>query len=416
MCYRLEMARKHILNWSKTVRQWCKTINGKKVYFGTASAKSNWKDYLKAEARYRAYMAELDKNPDLDKTPRQVLVKESDGNSQRIGRRRRISVIREEWLQTRQAAVVGGNITQGRLNQLRTLTEPLVEFLGEDFQLSKLKGDHLRAYRNHSDAEVIAGTLKVSTQAQRLANTKTFLNWSWRENRIRALPRNMDDVLKPQKIQIDRSLIQIFAWNRTGDNKETRRGWKTCADVSKEMELWFLLGLNCGYTWADISSLRMEDCKWRSKSWTRIVKMRHKTKVRQEHVLWSRTEELFKELAVGRYGSTDYCFLDRGRPLNQSRIEGSKIFSTRIPQQFNRNIRKAFGSGDTRSHKTLRKTGASYCLKRMYGTEDLYLAHAPTRMSERFYTPPDFTQLNKVLCYAEVDFGISDTLIKRWEQ
>ena len=26
--------------------------------------------------------------------------------------------------------------------------------------------------------------------------------------------------------------------------------------------------LNCGYTWADISSLRMEDCKWRSKSWT----------------------------------------------------------------------------------------------------------------------------------------------------
>ena len=72
MCYRLEMARKHILNWSKTVRQWCKTINGKKVYFGTASAKSNRKDYLKAEARYRAYMAELDKNPDLDKTPRQV--------------------------------------------------------------------------------------------------------------------------------------------------------------------------------------------------------------------------------------------------------------------------------------------------------------------------------------------------------
>jgi hypothetical protein len=63
-----------------------------------------------------------------------------------------------------------------------------------------------------------------------------------------------------------------------------------------------------------------------------------------------------------------------------------------------------------------RKTGAYYCLKRMYGTEDLYFAHAPTRMSERFYTPPDFTQLNKVLCYAEVDFGISDALVKRWKQ
>ena len=70
------MPRKQELVWTKSGQgdgQWCKTIKGKKKYFGKGRSKSNQEDYKIALNAYHNYLKELDKNPTLvSKTPKEI--------------------------------------------------------------------------------------------------------------------------------------------------------------------------------------------------------------------------------------------------------------------------------------------------------------------------------------------------------
>jgi hypothetical protein len=99
---------------------------------------------------------------------------------------------------------------------------------------------------------------------------------------------------------------------------------------------------------------------------------------------------------------------------------GKGQFDSPIAYQFKKVVRDTFPkkegeSEDTRSFKTLRKTGATYCAKREFGTEILYLAHKPKTMSARFYADTPFDRLDRILCFMEMAFGLTEQLVKRWE-
>jgi hypothetical protein len=85
-----------------------------------------------------------------------------------------------------------------------------------------------------------------------------------------------------------------------------------------------------------------------------------------------------------------------------------KIVTTTFPRED--------GSKDERSFKTLRKTGATFCAKRSFGTEVLYLAHKPKTMAARFYADTPFHTLDRVLCYMEKDFGLAEQVTRRWQE
>jgi hypothetical protein len=95
-------------------------------------------------------------------------------------------------------------------------------------------------------------------------------------------------------------------------------------------------------------------------------------------------------------------------------------FDSPLAYQFKKIVTKTFpredGSKDERSFKTLRKTGATFCTKREFGTEVLYLAHKPKTMAARFYADTPFHSLDRILCYMEKDFGLVEQITKRWQE
>ena len=86
-------------------------------------------------------------------------------------------------------------------------------------------------------------------------------------------------------------------------------------DASPRLRLWILLGLNCGFTQTDISSLTPDMVDWESGI---IARDRQKTGVDSQHKLWPLTLKMLREQA----GSGPLLLTTRGgQPLLQERIK-----------------------------------------------------------------------------------------------
>jgi len=412
------MSRKRELTYVKSTNQWCKTINGKRKYFGKGRSKSNEEDYQVALKKYHSFIADLDKNPSLISTTPTAIENEKKAKKNPKKYKYAVNQLSKcvsrwtEYQMSRVTDLEGGvshssGITLGRVISLKGYIKPWVDFYGARKQLSKLRPIDLENYRNLQVGLMQEGLISQNTVYQRFASLKNFLNFCWEREIIQNLPRNMKSDLKMGMKRDRPSIKDIFDWKKG----EVKKLHLACANHSPAMELWFLLALNCGFLVKEISDLKMNDCLWRKQGWTKVIRERQKTGTPSEHTLWSRTEELWKELCVGRYGTEDICFARKdGQPLCTYK-NGFKNES--VGTTMKGIIRDTFGEDDHRSIRTLRKTGSSFISARFPLVDSLYLANKPTSVAQQHYSVANYKILHEALSYMEVDFGIATRLSKR---
>jgi integrase len=403
------MPKRFLLTWDKSLHQWVKQVERKKYYFGVATSKSDEAGYERALKKFRKFMAARSESANSQATPKQLLAGNASVSSSNptraLGR-----VIQDYLAYQQDRTVATGNgraITTGRVVALRNWIKPFARLCGESRRMNTIGEDVILAYRRDRYEALGRKEITDHTLFQHFAVVRHFLKWCWENRKIRNLPRNLGSALKlglptPSK-------ILVFDWK----NGEVQRLIKACAAHSEELELYVLLGLNCGFTLKDISDLKMEEFRWKNIKHPRISRSRSKTGQYASHVLWGRTLELLKKHAVGKYGSEERCLLRAdGRPIL---IQTNGKSSNRVHGWFRKVLSETFGDKDERSFRTLRKTGATYLRKKREGTEVLYLGHKPSSMASKFYalTPPDILDQN--LSWMEFDFGLCGTVVRRWE-
>jgi integrase len=419
------MGRRFILTYDKSLKHWVKRVNGRKVYLGKGSSKTNQEDYQRAVERYYAFLKSLETDPRPNRTPRSVAksVQQVAGLPQALQvtpARSGLSIKRvAEKYHEHQASRVGvpresGGICAARAKSIVYWLRPFLESFGDAAMSSRPLGDFLSRFRAEQLEQAKQGLIANNTLFQRFATLKNFLRWSWEREYLRELPRNFRSDLM-FGIPLPKE-IHFFEWRRGRDlgESEIQRLLNAVVAESEMLELCVLLGLNAGFGMSEIAGLKMEEVLWRQKSPARIKRKRSKTGVRSNHLLWDRTLHLLKKYADGRYGSSELCLQRSGGTSLLSRDKG--IYTSSIARTFKEVVRSVFGKDDPRSFKTLRKTTATYCRHRMAGTDILFLAHTPYLMSEKYYTTPSYASLDEVLCYCECDFGLRDTVSDRWQK
>ena len=419
------MPRSFRLTWDKSLRQWVKVIRGRKVYFGTAAAKGDQGGYQRALERYERFLNQLAAEDERGRgqvsaalTPRQLdaTVSPTSTSSRRKYSPRLGPLVARQFFNHQESRVsdqrVNGSISRARVVSLRYFLQPFVNHCSS-LSVSKITADTLNSYRDlllHAHHhEGVSG----HTTYQRFAAVKAFLKWCWENEKIHQLPRNTRSAMSYGLPRPDTLLH--FDW-RSSRAEEVQALIKACRERDSFLELYVLLGLNCGFLHKDISDLRMNEVRWlRHKHPPAIERLRSKSNIFSRHVLWDRTIELLKHHAKGQYNSHERCFTraDNVTPLIMERGGRSSI---PIKHRLSAVFRSVFPN-DKRSFVHLRKTGASYCAQRFPGlrVDVLYLAHAPQDMAARFYAKTTYEKLDEALCYMEKDFGLTDRLVKRWE-
>lgn len=420
------MPRAYKLTWDKSLRQWVKVISGRKIYFGTASAKGDRAGYERALARYQRFVSEVPvegsggRKPSETLTPRQL---EAIASPTKPLRRRYsprlVSLVARQYLNHQESRVseerVRGSISQSRLVSLRYFLQPFIQHC-DGLSVSKITAETLNSYREVLlQAAQVDGVSAHSTY-QRFAVAKNFLKWCWEFEKINQLPRNTQSALSYGCPKPDRLLH--FNWKTSkGAVSEVQTLIEACKQKDPFLELYVLLGLNCGFLHKDISDLRMNEARWkRSGQPAAIERLRSKSNCFSRHLLWGRTLELLKQYAKGRYNSPDRVFA-RADGVTPLITQTGDRYSVPIKHRLHEVFRSVFPS-DKRSFTHLRKTGASYCAQRFPGlrVDVLYLAHTPQDMASQFYAHTSHAKLDEALCYMECDFGLTDRVVKRWKR
>jgi integrase len=410
------MPRAYELTWDKALHRWVKVIQGKKYYFsGRVSSKASREDYLKALGEYRRLLPEILAGKSVGSaSTRQATQSVKPSRNPK----KRLAYAVAEYhrsLDERTRITKGeGGISKGRAVGVKGWLKSFTDFMGAEFPARGVDGideEVITKYRRIQREARERQDLSPFTVFQRFAILKNFLRYCWSNRLIDELPRNLNELQSGIPAE---SEILFFDW-RKSKGEEVRRIIDACRARDEFLYLCVLLGLNCGFTLKDINDLKTCDFRWKTKSWERIERNRSKSGQYGSFVLWQETVRLLKKHMVkgADYNSkATLLVMPDGRPVMDQK--GGQ-FDSPIAYQFKKVVKEIFGADDRRSFKTLRKTGATYCVRRERGTEILYLAHKPKTMAARFYAQTPVDSLDRVLCWMEEDFGLTETLIKRYK-
>jgi integrase len=172
-------------------------------------------------------------------------------------------------------------------------------------------------------------------------------------------------------------------------------------------QLYILLGLNLGYTQADIASLEHPMINWAQGIVTRI---RHKTGQPQKAKLWPITAELLKQEMTDARKSNLVLLGKNDNPLIVETVNGKgnpiRLDTVRLAfKQLKAKLK------DNRGFKTFRKTGADAIAKQYQSAPhlvDLYLAHSDQGM-RKHYANQYFDELFKATDWLAGHFGLDKT-------
>jgi integrase len=413
------MPRAFELTWDKSLHRWVKVIRGKKYYFsGRVSSKASREDYLKALDEYRRLLPEILEGSAVGSAATR-LKSGATGKSRNPKRRVEYAVGEyHRFLDGRISDTKSPNsISAGRAVGMKNWLKPFLTLLESEFpnrDITKIDEEVISKYW----VSQVSKSQDVSphTVFQRFAILKNFLRFCWRRRLIDELPRNLSDLKAGVPSE---GKILFFDWRKMRGS-EVQKIIAACREHDEFLYLCVLLGLNCGFTLKDIHDLRTCEFRWQAKSWRRIERDRSKSGQFGKFILWHETERLLMKFKRkdAEYNSMDPLLtMPDGSPIMRM-TKGQ--FDSPLAYQFKKIVTKTFpredGSKDERSFKTLRKTGATFCTKREFGTEVLYLAHKPKTMAARFYADTPFHSLDRILCYMEKDFGLVEQITKRWQE
>ena len=251
-----------------------------------------------------------------------------------------------------------------------------------------LSSEVLGQYRD----SLITSTEGPFSVRHKLRAVKALLLWAYDEELIDNLPRC---VKKYNDITLPDPKPRFFTI------KQVQTLYN---NASPRLKLWILLGLNCGFTQTDISSLTPDMVDWESGI---IARDRQKTGVDSQHKLWPLTLKMLREQA----GSGPLLLTTRGgQPLLQERIkeDGNPSKTDMIGRAF-ASLKEEVGM--TLPFKHFRKTGANAIAKHFQDKPwlvELYLAHRDPRM-RKHYTQQHYDELHKAIEWLSDHFGLEPT-------
>ncbi|MEQ8789939.1 MAG: hypothetical protein RIC55_26830 [Pirellulaceae bacterium] len=305
----------------------------------------------------------------------------------------------EHFLKEKRAAADAGEITQQRFYNLQSHLNHFADWFGRHAPVIEINGKTLSNYRIEILKEVEAGNWSSATAKDRLSSIKSFIRWLWHMEAIPSMPRNMDSRSSGLKIGTGMSKVVIF---EKSEIKTLLR------EASERTTLFILLMLNCGMTQKDIADLDVSEIEWKA---CRITRKRSKTRHFESvpevsYLLWPKTLRLLRKHRSAA---------DHGPALVNA--SGSALLHVEVQDdgklKKNDNIRNAFNrlrakTGIDKPLKSLKKTSASLIRgsSRFASLEQLFLGHAPQRMSDKHYTVPPQTLLDEAISWLGVEFGV----------
>jgi len=323
-----------------------------------------------------------------------------------------------KFLTEKNDAAAVGDLSIGRPAKLRSQLVHFQDWLGTDVSVVEITSGTLIDYRaelfknlrNEAESAPAAtkGRLKKagakkwrrSTVKDRMSAVTSFVRWLWESEAIDTLPRVLAKKSRRLHVGTSEAMVVVYTTEEIG---QCLRG------ASRRTRLYILLMLNCGMGQKDISDLEDPQVDWER---GRITRKRSKTKKHENvptvtHILWPETIELLRQERSSN-GQGRVLLNDTGQPLLHEYVGADG------KQKKNDNIRSAFERlrlklGIVKTLKSLKKTSASLIRgnKEYRGLEDLFLGHAPRKMSDRHYTKPPEELLGEATNWLREEYQIA---------
>ena len=314
--------RQHILTYHTGRRGWVKKYQGKQHWILYSPKKSDREKYNEAVKVWLELKSAIDAGEyQRVQAARARIRKQSSAQSSRKSNPRMVKSAVLKFLDTKQGEVNGGQITIARLKNLEYGLSPFREKFG-GVLLSTIKEQQIQKFQREQLNRVSAEEIKPATLDQQFRSVRQFLRWCWKQKLVNELPRNLEDLT----IKVPRPTVSIFTskeikalWVSIGKSHLHPR-WKSRTGEQVDHEIlraMMLLGLNCGYTQMDVSTLRVHECGLNKRPPV-VIKHRSKTDVSMRHLLWRETKELLKKRTEGK----------RPREFVFTRVDGTPILKT----------------------------------------------------------------------------------------
>ncbi len=281
------------------------------------------------------------------------------------------------FLEGKQAQIAAKELSVGRFNALETHLGDFSDFAVGHKPVSAIDGELLSHYRIELLRRVGNSEMTHVYAKNRLDAAKQFIRWLWKLEIIEHLPRILDS--KELRITSEVAEVKLLTVEQIQ---------KLYGAASDRTKLYICLALNCGMTQVDITDLKQSEVNWKEGTLTRkrSKTRKHKRVPKVQYLLWDETYRLLKQ--EREQNGESVLLNENGQPLRvESLREDGKLSKTdNVRNAFSRLCRKLKLNGLT--FKALKKTSATLFRDNLayQGLEDLFLGHAPQRMSEKHYT------------------------------
>lgn len=280
------------------------------------------------------------------------------------------------FLEGKRAQIAAKELSVGRFNALEPPLGDFSDFAVGHKPVSAIDGELLSQYRIELLRRVGKSEMTHVYAKNRLDAAKQFVRWLWKMEIIEHMPRLLDS--RELQITSPGSDVKLLTC------EQIRNIYEAASDRTK---LYICLALNCGMTQVDISDLKQSEVNWKEGTLTRkrSKTRKHKRVPKVQYPLW---DETFRLLQQEREKDGESVLLnENGSPLRvESLREDGRLSKTdNVRNAFSRLCRKLKLKGLT--FKALKKTSATMLRDNLayQGLEDLFLGHAPQRMSEKHY-------------------------------
>ncbi len=303
----------------------------------------------------------------------------------------------DRFLAAKSADAGAGQQSKGRSYLLKLYLTHFTDWFGRGTPVVEISGAALGDYRLELLKKIEAGEWSRTTASHRLEGIKTFVRWLWRQEVIPTIPRNMDGKSVDLKISEAKPKVVVFT-----KHEITR----LLGNASDRTRLYVLLCLNCAMTQKDIADLRHDEMDWEAGC---IKRKRSKTggvenvpEVKYE--LWPETLRLLEQertkdgVELLRNENDQRLWYDKVVDGKYTKIDNVSCAFGRLCRKLQ--IKKPL--------KSLKKTSATLIRShaRYASLEDLYLGHAPRKLSDAHYTLPPASLLDEAITWLGQELGI----------
>ncbi len=297
-----------------------------------------------------------------------------------------------------------GQLSDGRADTITFALRRAKRYM-LDCELNAVNLDTCRALVNHFVSRpIVPRTIKPmapDTVIDTIIATRAFFadaedrgDWKAPASLDKCFGFRRDKLLTEDEMD-DRAKVKTFSVS------ELTTLWRFAHNERRE--LYLLLGLNCGFTQLEISTLRKTHCFLDGEK-PYIKRRRHKTKVMGKWRLWPETAHLLRKHSAPEGEKLALIHAKKHRPLI-GKVAGSRYDVIRNEwDHVIRHAEKGHAASPDKtvavpklSFKYLRKTGSNL-LRKIAGRDvaETYLAHTDRTMG-KVYHNPDFKRLSNSL-------------------